>query len=146
MPIRYKNRYRVPSARLVGWDYRQAGAYAVTICTRHRHGCLSEIVDGQVVLSPIGEIVAQEWLRIPRLRPTVTLDTWIIMPDHLHGILMLASPPVSAAQDLLALVLDPARMAQPRERLLLRFFRAEAPDPNVKRKLLPQRAPLGCEA
>lgn len=53
---------------------------------------------------------------------------------------------VSAAQDLLALVLDPARMARPRERLLLRFFRAEAPDPNVKRKLLPQRAPLGCAA
>ena len=53
---------------------------------------------------------------------------------------------VSAAPDLLALVLDPARMARPRERLLLRFFRAEAPDPNVKRKLLPERAPLECAA
>jgi IS4 transposase len=53
---------------------------------------------------------------------------------------------VSAAPDLLALVLDPARMAPPRERLLLRFFRAEAPDPNVKRKLLLERASLECAA
>lgn len=53
---------------------------------------------------------------------------------------------VSAAPDLLALVLDPARMARPRERLLMRFFETEAPDPNVKRKLLPERAPLECAA
>jgi putative transposase len=96
MSIRYKSRYRVPSTRLVGWDYRQAGAYAVTVCTRNRDSCLGQIVADRVVLSPIGEVVAQEWLRIPRLRPSVTLDTWIIMPDHLHGILMLAPLPVSA--------------------------------------------------
>jgi IS4 transposase len=53
---------------------------------------------------------------------------------------------VSAAPDLLALVLDPARMARPRERLLMRFFRAEAPDPNVKRTLLTERTPLECAA
>jgi len=47
------------------------------------------------VLSPIGEVVAQEWQRIPRLRPAVTLDTWIIMPDHLHGILLFAAAPPS---------------------------------------------------
>src|SRR3954468_17632193 len=94
MSIRYKNRYRVPSARLLDWDYRQAGAYAVTICTRHRDRCLGQVVDDRVVLSAIGEVVAQEWLRIPRLRPSVTLDTWLIMPDHLHGILLFAAPPL----------------------------------------------------
>ena len=49
---------------------------------------------------------------------------------------------VSAAPELLALVLDPIRMVRPRERLLLRFFRAEAPDPNIKRTLLPDREPV----
>src|SRR5579885_2073220 len=88
--IRYKNRYRVPSARLAHWDYRRAGAYAVTICTRHRDPSLGQVVDGRVVLSPLGEVVGQEWLRIPRLRPSVTLDALVIMPDHLHGILLFA--------------------------------------------------------
>ncbi|HZF12621.1 MAG TPA: transposase [Thermoanaerobaculia bacterium] len=96
MSIRYRDRYRVPSARLPGWDYRQAGAYAVTICTQARNCCLGKISNDTVVLSPIGEIVAREWLRIPRLWPHITLDAWIIMPDHLHGILVLADSPSQA--------------------------------------------------
>lgn len=83
----FRNRFRVPSARLRGWDYRWPGSYAVTICVKDRVRCLGEVVSGAVILSPIGELVAGEWLGIPRAHPRVALDEWIVMPDHLHGIL-----------------------------------------------------------
>ena len=88
LPLLFRNRYRVPSSRLRGWDYRWPGAYAVTICVKERVCCLGEVVEADVELSPIGVIVAEEWLAIPRIHPQVALDEWIIMPDHLHGILI----------------------------------------------------------
>ncbi len=84
----YRNRFRVPSARRPGWDYRWNGTYAVTVCVRGRVCCLGEVVDGEVGLSPFGEVVAAEWRRIPEIHSRVTLDEWIVMPDHLHGILL----------------------------------------------------------
>jgi putative transposase len=45
-------------------------------------------VDGNVILSPIGQAVAEEWLRIPLSRPWIGLDEWVVMPDHMHGILI----------------------------------------------------------
>lgn len=87
-PLLYRNRFRVPSARLSGWDYRWAGVYAVTVCVRDRVRCLGTIVEADVALSPEGEIVAAEWMRIPVVHPGIDLDDWILMPDHLHGILI----------------------------------------------------------
>ena len=84
----YRNRYRVPSARKVGWDYRWSGYYGVTICVRDRVPCLSEISGGIVTLTPLGEVVATAWREIPAIHPRVSLDEWVIMPDHLHGILL----------------------------------------------------------
>ena len=63
--------------------------YFVTICTDGRDRCLGEVTGGEVALSPYGEVVAREWQRIPGRYPRVRLDTWIVMPDHLHGILIL---------------------------------------------------------
>jgi REP-associated tyrosine transposase len=84
----FRKRYRIPSARHPGWDYRWAGAYSVTICTHERVRCLGDVVDGDVSLSPIGMVAAEEWLKIPRDNPRVVLDEWVIMPDHAHGILI----------------------------------------------------------
>jgi putative transposase len=84
----FRKRYRIPSARYPGWDYRWAGVYSVTVCTLDRMRCLSTIVEGEVSLSPLGEIVAEEWLAIPHHHPRVHLDEWILMPDHMHGILI----------------------------------------------------------
>ena len=92
--LRFRNRYRIPSARLTAWDYRQPGMYFVTICTYGRDACLGEVEGGEVRLSPYGEIVAREWQRIPGRHPQVKLDTWIVMPDHLHGILLFESASV----------------------------------------------------
>jgi len=84
----FKNRYRVSSARLRSWDYRWAGVYSVTVCTRGRVRWLGEIREEQACLSTVGEIAAEEWEKIPRRHPRVSLDEWIIMPDHIHGILI----------------------------------------------------------
>ncbi len=78
----------MPSARLPGWDYRWPGVYAVTINVQGRLCCLGEVVEADVALSPLGVLVAEEWLAIPRTHSQVALDEWIIMPDHLHGILI----------------------------------------------------------
>ncbi len=92
--LRFKNRYRIPSARLATWDYRWAGVYGVTVCTQERVCWLGEIVAGEVVLSPEGRVVAEEWRKIPRTFPHVLLDEWIIMPDHMHGILTFQNQPL----------------------------------------------------
>src|SRR5258707_6141894 len=84
----FRKRYRIPSTRLPNWDYRWEGAYSVTICTRGRMRCLGDVVDGEVSLSPIGMVAAEEWQKIPCRQPRVVLDEWIVMPDHMHGILI----------------------------------------------------------
>jgi putative transposase len=89
----FRKRYRIPSARYPGWDYRWAGAYSVTICTHGRLRCLGTIEDGEAVLSPVGTIVAEEWLKIPEDHPRATLDAWVVMPDHMHGILIFQGEP-----------------------------------------------------
>ena len=85
--VLYRNRFRVPSARMAGWDYRRSGFYAVTICVQDRIPCLSGISGGIVTHTPLGEVVAASWREIPEVHPRVSLDEWVVMPDHLHGIL-----------------------------------------------------------
>ncbi len=87
-PLLFRYRFRVPSARLRGWDYSWPGVYAVTVCVKGRVCCLGEVAQADVALSPLGVIVAEEWLAIPRTHRQVVLDEWIVMPDHLHGILI----------------------------------------------------------
>lgn len=101
MNDRYQNKYRIASTRLPGWDYASSGCYFVTIVTRARTAWFGKIADARVRLSEIGEIARYEWLRIPAIRSNVTLDEWVIMPDHLHGIIIIhnvetppAIPPV----------------------------------------------------
>lgn len=86
---RFKGKYRIPSTRLPGWDYANAGYYFVTIVTHGRIPYFGEIVAGEMHLSPIGDIVANEWVKTPQIRPNVQLDEWVIMPNHLHAILVI---------------------------------------------------------
>jgi putative transposase len=87
--ILFRNRFRIPSTRLPGWDYGRGGAYCVTICTRERICWLGEVTNGEMVRSDLGEIVAEEWLEMVRRRPHADLDVWVVMPNHFHGILHL---------------------------------------------------------
>ena len=75
------------SIRLGGYDYSQAGAYFVTVCTRNRECLFGEIIDGEMRLNDAGRMVDSEWLNTPRIRPQVELDGYIVMPNHVHGII-----------------------------------------------------------
>jgi putative transposase len=85
----FNNKYRIESARLNGWDYSSPGYYFVTICTHDRKQILSEIINGQVRLTPIGLIINEEWLRTGTIRENVALHEYVIMPNHLHGIIQI---------------------------------------------------------
>jgi REP element-mobilizing transposase RayT len=81
-----KNRNTV---RLQEYDYRTAGGYFITICTHERACTLGNIANGIVRLSQWGETVEEEWLKTMTIRPYVVLDEYVIMPNHLHGILVI---------------------------------------------------------
>ena len=85
----FQGKYRRTSLRLSGWDYTQDGFYFVTVCTR-KQGCfLGEIKDGLMRLSEIGNIIAEEWQKITEVRENVLLDQWVVMPNHVHGIIQI---------------------------------------------------------
>ncbi len=76
------------SIRLKGYDYSQAGAYFVTVVTRGRQPLFGEVVDGEMRLNRYGEIVREEWERTPEIRCEVELGAYVVMPNHVHGILI----------------------------------------------------------
>lgn len=79
------------SIRLKGYDYTQAGAYFITICSHQRGHVFGEIVNGEMRLNSWGEIARAEWFKTAALRPYVELydDEFVIMPNHGHGIIWL---------------------------------------------------------
>ncbi|MBI2339239.1 MAG: transposase [Deltaproteobacteria bacterium] len=77
------------SVRLSGYDYSQQGAYFVTICVQNRECLLGKIVDRKMVLNEAGEIVQFAWNGLSQRFKNVTLDAFIIMPNHIHGIIMI---------------------------------------------------------
>ncbi|MBD2293049.1 transposase [Anabaena sphaerica FACHB-251] len=79
------------SIRLKGYDYSQQGAYFVTICTHQRNCLFGEIVDSEMKLNTNGEIARGSWLSIPRHFQNVELDEFVIMPNHLHGIIIIVN-------------------------------------------------------
>ncbi|MBI3872243.1 MAG: transposase [candidate division Zixibacteria bacterium] len=77
------------SIRLAGYDYAQAGAYFITICAHDRECLFGEVVDDAMNLNQVGRIVEEEWLRTAAVRSDVELDQYVIMPNHVHGIIVL---------------------------------------------------------
>ncbi|MBD2605167.1 hypothetical protein H6G81_11640 [Scytonema hofmannii FACHB-248] len=78
----YKNKYRIETVRCSKWDYTSDGYYFITICTHNRQFFFGEIIDGEMQLSQIGEIIAEEWQKTSQIRSNVQLDAWVIMPNH----------------------------------------------------------------
>ncbi len=87
MPEKYKNKYRIESSRLAGYDYSQNGMYFITICTKNREEFCGKIEDGKMILSDTGRIMEKFWLEIPAHFSFVVLDVFQIMPNHVHGII-----------------------------------------------------------
>lgn len=89
---RFNNKYLITSSRLKHWDYSSTGYYFVTICVKNRICCLSEIINDTIKLSNLGQITKQCWFEIPNHYPFTTLDEFTIMPNHVHGIIIINNP------------------------------------------------------
>ncbi len=76
------------SIRLRDYDYCSTGAYFVTICAFQRECLFGEVVNGEMQVNPFGEIVREEWQKTDIVIENVTLDEFVIMPNHIHGILI----------------------------------------------------------
>lgn len=99
MSEKFQNKYRIPSARMQNWDYGSNARYFITICTAHRDCFFGEIVETQNLTSPyqmqlseIGKIANQCWNEIPIHFPFVELGNFIVMPNHVHGIIIINKP------------------------------------------------------
>lgn len=81
--------HRRRSIRLQGYDYSQAGLYFITICTHDRLPLFGEIVDGEMQLNELGMVADEEWRKTERIRSHIVLHEFVIMPNHVHGIIQL---------------------------------------------------------
>jgi REP element-mobilizing transposase RayT len=77
------------SIRLKGYDYSQAGLYFITICCQDRACLFGDVVNGKIGLNVAGKIANECWLEIPEHFPNVILHEYIVMPNHIHGIIEL---------------------------------------------------------
>ncbi len=100
MTIKYNSQHHRRSIRLKGYDYSQSGAYFITICTYNRECLFGKIVDDKMILNQYGEIANQCWLEIPNHFPNVELDEYIIMPNHIHEIIVINEQNVGAIHEL----------------------------------------------
>jgi putative transposase len=77
------------SIRLQEYDYSRSGEYFITICTYDKKCVLGEVIEERKRLSPIGEIAKKYWEEIPEYFPEIKLDEYVIIPNHLHGIIII---------------------------------------------------------
>jgi REP element-mobilizing transposase RayT len=83
------DRYHRRSIRLRGYDYTRSGAYYVTVCTQERSPLFGDVVNGVMVPNAMGAIVQRCWDAIPDHMPMVVCDAFVVMPNHVHGIIVI---------------------------------------------------------
>lgn len=91
--------YHRRSIRLRAYDYAQAGAYDITMCVQHRACLFGEVHDEVMRVNAAGQVIQARWDDIPFRFETVQLDEMIVMPNHVHAILLLGAEPSSAVAD-----------------------------------------------
>jgi putative transposase len=87
----FQNKYRIEPARLKSWDYSKSWYYYVTINTKNHIRYFGKVINNKMVLNEIGKIVDKEWLKSGELRNNIELDYYVVMPNHLHGIIIIDS-------------------------------------------------------
>jgi putative transposase len=90
-------KHRRRSIRLPGYDYSWTGVYFVTFCTLNRENLLGQVADGEMLLNAAGEILGKKWAELPEHFPNVSLDAFMVMPNHVHGVIFIASAGRGAA-------------------------------------------------
>jgi REP element-mobilizing transposase RayT len=93
-----QDRHHRRSIRLPGYDYSQAGAYYVTIVTHHRDPLFGGIRDGKMHLNDLGMTADECWRAIPEHFPFVELGAYVVMPNHVHGIIVIRADDSSSAR------------------------------------------------
>lgn len=86
---KFRDKYRIPSSRAQWWDYGNDGAYLITVCTKNRECYFGNVVDAKMQLSHIGLLADVFWHEIKNHAKNVRLDAFQVMPNHIHGILIL---------------------------------------------------------
>lgn len=81
--------YRIDSARAPWWNYGDNASYFITICTARFRCILGDIRNGQITLSPVGEVVGKEWAKSFVIRQEINCEAFVIMPNHIHAIITL---------------------------------------------------------
>ena len=100
VPVPYDpQRHHRRSYRLPGYDYRKPGPYLITLCTQHRRFFLGSILEGEMRRSPAGLMVDTAWRALPNRFPMLTLDAFVVMPDHFHAIVWLRGGTESGEAD-----------------------------------------------
>ncbi|WP_075590040.1 transposase [Labilibacter marinus] len=89
MTRKFQNKYRVDTIRLQSWDYRNNAAYFITICTQNRKHYFGDVVNGKMQLSTIGNLAHEYWNEIPHHFSFAKLDAFVVMPNHVHGIIVI---------------------------------------------------------
>ncbi len=95
MAEKFLNKYRIDSPRMQNWDYGWNGNYFITLVTKNREFYFGDIKNGKMVLSEIGKLVADEWIKTRRIRPdmNIILGEFCIMPNHFHAIIKIGKNP-----------------------------------------------------
>jgi len=79
------------SIRLHGYDYSRKGAYFITICAKNQQCLFGKIADDKMVLNMYGKIIQGEWIESSKIRKEIRLDHFIVMPNHIHGIIFITN-------------------------------------------------------
>ena len=85
------------SIRLRGFDYTSSGAYFITICSFQKEQVFGSISENTMHSNDWGEIILEEWQRTAALRENVVLDEFVVMPNHIHGIICIQNPTPTVA-------------------------------------------------
>ena len=89
---KFQGKYRIASSRLQSWDYGSNGMYFITICTGDRRNFFGEVVQGKMILSHVGILADVLWYEIKNHAKNIELGEFVVMPNHIHGILILNNP------------------------------------------------------
>lgn len=95
--MQQKRKHDRRSIRLRGYDYSRPGYYFITICTKNRECIFGEIRNGNLMLNAYGMLAQKEWRNTETIRDNVTIDRFVVMPNHIHGIIEIKYGSVAGA-------------------------------------------------
>ena len=106
MPKKFRNKYRISSARLKNWDYGANAAYFLTINAYHHKHYFGYIENEEMYYNEVGKLATKFWLEIPKHFPFIELGEYQVMPNHVHGILILEKKYDVVLDDAISVTID----------------------------------------